>query len=428
VRGRIGVLSVIADLHFGGDENRLLSFARTVDSQRFDHRVVTLARQDPEMDRRRGSMRQQYADAGVDVIELGEPLANAPPLSLRALQVPRTGIRLWRVFRRLRRVIRERRIDAISIHLDPANPVGVLAAMATGARSIVTAYYVRSYTREPARVRVARRVTLSLADAIVTDSEARAREIRDWAYRRPRVAVIPNGIRPPATGRTAAEMRRWLGLPADRRTTVIGQVSSLIEYKGQSVLLHAARQVLDRDPQVAFLLVGFSRGGDAYRRRLERQAADLGIADRVRIASYPGPIGDIWAAIDIHVHASLFDSLPNAIIEGMSLAKPAVVTAVGGIPEMVEHERTGLVVPPGVPEALSQALLRVLSDRQLARRLGEAARQRYLERCRPETMARSLEELFAELVSCSGNQCAQRGIVSAEHAEWEPLAATRKEP
>src|SRR4029077_2272022 len=114
-------------------------------------------------------------------------------------------------------------------------------------RSIVTTYYVRNYMREPVRLRAARRVTLSLADAVVTDSEARSREIRDWVYRRPRVAVIPNGILPPATERTTADMRSALGLPADRRITVIGQVSSLIEYKGHAVLLEAARQVLDRD-------------------------------------------------------------------------------------------------------------------------------------------------------------------------------------
>jgi glycosyltransferase involved in cell wall biosynthesis len=396
---RIRILSLIDNLHFGGDENRLLAFAQTVDRRRFEHLIATVSRANPEVDRRCGGMRQQYADAGVEVISLDEELSTSPPLAIKALQLARTGMVSLRVLRRLSQLIRRLKIDLVSSHLNAANPVGVLAGLTTGARTVVTTYWVRKYTREPARLLAARRLTLSLADAVITDSEARSRDIKQWAYRRPRVAVIPNGIWPPATERTTLEIRRAFGLPTDSRVKVIGQVSSLVEYKGQSVLLDAARQVLDHDSQVAFLLVGYNRGGDDYRKRLERQAVDLGIADRVRIVSYPGYIGDVWKAIDIHVHASLFDSLPNAIIEGMSLAKPAVVTAVGGIAEMVEHEKTGLVIAPGRADELSRQLLRLLGDSETAQRLGAAARRRYQERCRPEIMTRRLEDLFTDLVA-----------------------------
>jgi glycosyltransferase involved in cell wall biosynthesis len=396
---RIGVLSLIDNLHFGGDENRLLVFAQTIDRRRFDHMVVTISSANTEVDQRCGGMRQQFLDAGVEVISLGEHLSNSAPLSIKAFQLARTGAVSLRVVQRLNSLIRQRKVDLISIHLNAANPVGVLAGMATGARSVVTTYSVRNYAKEPLRLLAAKQFTLGLADAVITDSEARSRDIKKWSYRRPRVAVIPNGIWPPTTARTAEEMRRLFGLPTDPQVTIIGQVSSLIEYKGQSVLLDAARAVIDRDSRVAFLLVGYSRGGDDYRKRLEKQAADLGIANRVRIISYPGHIGDVWKAIDIHVHASLFDSLPNAIIEGMSLGKPAVVTSVGGIPEMVEHEKTGLVVPPGDPQELSRQLLRLLRDRDSSRRFGEAARLRYEDRCRPEVMTARLENLFTEIVT-----------------------------
>jgi glycosyltransferase involved in cell wall biosynthesis len=396
---RVRILSLINNLHFGGDENRLLAFAQTVDRRRFDHLLVTLGEADAELDQRCGGMRQQFADAGVEVFALGERLSNRPPLPIKALQLTRTGLTSLRAIGRLSRLIRRQKIDVLSIHLNTANPVGVLAGLAAGARSVVTTYWVRSYLNEPTRLLAARQLTLGLADAVVTDSEARSRDIKRWAYRRPRVAVIPNGIRAPLSDKTRAEMRRTFGLPLDPRVKVIGQISSLIQYKGQSVLLEAARRILLEDAQVAFLLVGYSRGGDAYRKRLERQAVDLGIADRVRIVSYPGHIGDAWQAIDIHVHASLFDSLPNAIIEGMALGKPAVVTSVGGIPEMVEHEKTGLVVPPGDPQSLSRELLRLLNNPRTAEQLGAAARLRYEERCRPEIMTRKLEDLFVRLVA-----------------------------
>jgi glycosyltransferase involved in cell wall biosynthesis len=90
--------------------------------------------------------------------------------------------------------------------------------------------------------------------------------------------------------------------------------------------------------------------------------------------------------------------LPSAIIEGMSLGKPAVVTSVGGIPEIVENDKTGRLVPPGDSKALSTALLRLLREPERAKRLGEEAKKRYEELYRPETITRRLENLFADLI------------------------------
>jgi glycosyltransferase involved in cell wall biosynthesis len=175
---------------------------------------------------------------------------------------------------------------------------------------------------------------------------------------------------------------------------VVGQVSGIIPSKGHEVLLEAAARILEREAGVAFLFAGFPRGQDAHQRRLRERIRELGVSDRVRLAGYPGPIGDVWNVIDVHVHASLFDSLPNAIIEGMSLGKPAVVTAVGGIPEIVTHGETGLVVPPGDVDALEHAITRLLRSPDEAARLGAAARRRYEARLRPEHMTAAMEQLF----------------------------------
>src|SRR5205814_3717779 len=92
------------------------------------------------------------------------------------------------------------------------------------------------------------------------------------------------------------------------------------------------------------------------------------------------------------------DSLPNAIIESMSLGKPAVVTAVGGVPDAVSNGETGLVVPPGDAQALAGALIQVLQNPSLANRLGRAAMSRHHERYRPELMARKLESCFVDVI------------------------------
>jgi glycosyltransferase involved in cell wall biosynthesis len=194
------------------------------------------------------------------------------------------------------------------------------------------------------------------------------------------------------------EARRRFGLPDDTRTRIIGQIGRLIEAKGQTILLHAAKKILNQGSNVAFLMIGYAVNRQ-YRDTLIQLAHQLGIADHVRIVSYPGSIGDAWKAIDVHVHPSLFDSQPISVIEGMSLGKPAVVTSVGGLPEMVEHGRTGLLIPPGDPDALCAAVLQLLQDPALPIRLGSAARERYAQRHRPEVMARALEKVFLEMIN-----------------------------
>jgi glycosyltransferase involved in cell wall biosynthesis len=218
--------------------------------------------------------------------------------------------------------------------------------------------------------------------------------------RRPeaQVKVIPNGIEPPRALRSRPEMRKALGLPDDPRVRIIGQIATLLPTKGQDVLLEAAKIVLAQEPDVAFALVGYPRGG-SYADDLQQQAMRLGINDRVRICGYPGNIGDVWKVIDIHTHPTQLDSLPQAIMEAMSLGLPSVVTPTGGIATMVDHDRTGLIVPPRDPVALADALLRLLREPETASRLGRAAQERYRERYTTAIMTSALENTFAGLTS-----------------------------
>jgi glycosyltransferase involved in cell wall biosynthesis len=191
-------------------------------------------------------------------------------------------------------------------------------------------------------------------------------------------------------------MRRFFGLPDTPAIQVIGQVSRLVPYKGHRVLLKAARMVVDEEPRAMFLLCGYSNPPE-YADELRREATELGIGDRVRIASYAGPIGDVWTSIDIHVHASERDSSPIAIHESMALGLPVVTTDVGGVRELVYDEETGLVVNQGDAHTLATALLRILRNSELARSLGTKAKARFCMQYQAATMTRRLEDLFAEL-------------------------------
>jgi glycosyltransferase involved in cell wall biosynthesis len=400
---RVRVLSIIDDLGFGGDENRLLSFATTIDRERFEHRVVTV--QPPDSSRSESwAMHQHYNAAGVRPSSLrGVP---GPPVTAarNALHVVGAARRLLHKVNDLRRVLREWRADVIDAHLEPAALVSVLAGAASRTATAVTLYSPVPLTPSPLWP-VVGHLVMGMASVIVTDSQARRQDITRWMRRPQRpVLVVPNGIAPPQAARPADEIRAELGIPRDPGIRVIGQVAGLAKHKGHVDLLEAARRVLALAPSTMFLLVGFPKGDVTYRQRLERTIREQGLGDRIRIVSYPGPIGDVWKVIDIQVHASTYDSLPNALIEGMALAKPIVATTVGGVPDMLKHLESALLVPPHDPGAIASALLRLVRDPALAARLGAAAHRRYRAGYQPAVMTRALEGCFAELATRRGRR------------------------
>jgi len=390
---RLRVLSLINELHYvGGGENRLFSFALTVDRSRIDHTVASFRSDDSD---KHPYFPARLQAAGVSVRTFGIGPASAAG---ERRNIVRGTLNLSRKIKWLSHLIRELEIDLVDAHLDPAILVGVLSGLLTRVRKVVTVYEAQPFPPSTLRT-LSRRITFRLADAIITDSQARSDDIRTVIGRtKRRIAVIPNGIPPPIPNLPSDQMRRMLNIPGGDETIVIGQVSRLVPFKGHSVLLDAARTVVDKHSNAFFLVIGYE-ADKGYKEKLVQQAAALGLSDRVRITGYAGPIGDVWQLIDLHVHASLFDSLPNAIIEGMSLHKPAVVTAVGGIPEAVEHDVTGLIVPPGNTEALSAALLKLLREPETAGKLGNAAYKRYEERYRAEIMSAKLQDFFEDVVS-----------------------------
>ena len=391
----IRVLTVIGDLHYGGGESRILQIARAVDGKRFDHRVLTIYKPDPDCDRDFGPMRDDFERAGIELINLGiERTRSSIPQPLRTAQtanIVRTAIQELRSF------LVSEQIDLVDAHIDSGTLVGLPAAHFAGVPSVVTLYATRPFKLFAFSSQI-HRWAIRRTAAVITDSRATAQALRTFAgLSADHVRVIPNGLRLDPPSRTRADVLAEWNIP--ETATVIGKLGGYVPFKGHRVLLDAAQTFLARFPRAYLVCVGFARTDPEYPKILEEHARKLGIADRVRLTSYSGNIADVWNAIDLHVHASLMESLPNAIIEGMSLGKPAVVTEVGGIPDLVEHGRTGLVVKPDDAAALNTAVSWLLEDRSYAARLGRAAHARYLETCTPEVVTRQVEECWTE---CAG--------------------------
>lgn len=168
--------------------------------------------------------------------------------------------------------------------------------------------------------------------------------------------------------------------------------------KGHEDFLAAARIVLDQRPDARFLLVGRGWGsrGEEHRRDIQRLAERLGIDRAVIFTGHRSDVPDILATVDVSVQCSLTENY-GGTIESLLMSAPTIATRIGGMPETVHDEETGLLVPPCDANALAAAMLRLLGDRSLAKQLGQRGREAMLERFTTERTVAAVDSLYREL-------------------------------
>ena len=177
-------------------------------------------------------------------------------------------------------------------------------------------------------------------------------------------------------------------------------VARLIRGKGLDVLLDALH-LLERRGLAAELVIA---GEGPDRSRLERRVRELGLEDRVRLAGAVGQdrIRDLYAEAQVFCLPSFSEGVPVVLMEAMAMGVPVVATRITGVPELVDEGRSGLLVPPGRPDALADSLARVLSaDREQLRTMGAAGRRRVCDEFGYERSAERLLTLFASSLGYS---------------------------
>ena len=232
----------------------------------------------------------------------------------------------------------------------------------------------------------------SLARVIIVNSQAVGRRFA-WVPAG-RLRCIYNGVdlarfapRVPPGG-----LRRALGLPEDGHVVV--SVGRFVPYKGYEYLLEAARLVAATLPEVHWVLVGEGE----LRERLEQRCGDLHLERIVHFAGWREDIPEILAMADLFVLPSLREHFGRVLIEAMAMGKAVVATDEGGVPEVVIHGETGLLVPPAQPAPFATAVLALLKDPAKAARLGNAGRQRAEQVFSLGRHVEAVEALYQELL------------------------------
>ena len=248
-------------------------------------------------------------------------------------------------------------------------------------------------------------VTTRLSDACVHITHATLQSFRDTTpallQRGVLRRMIPNGIDARRVAEAAANTdrrakRASLGVPED--AVVIGNVGRLADQKGQEYLIRAMPEVIAKEPRAHLVIVGWGPL-EAELRALTKQ---LGIEARVTFAGKRLDVDELLGTFDVFAFSSVHEGQGIAILEAMAASLPLVATAVDGIPDMVKHEETGLLVPSRDPGALAAAILRLREDRALAERTTAAAKKLVFDRFSIEAAAQAYDDLYEELLAKKG--------------------------
>ena len=185
--------------------------------------------------------------------------------------------------------------------------------------------------------------------------------------------------------------RHELGIADDE--IVFGTNARLHVQKGHTYFIEAIKKIVPRFPKVRFLWAG----DGPLRESLEQEVKEAGLEQHVQFLGFRNDIVDLLSAYDIYVLPSLWEGLPNQVLEAMSCGKGVIATAVDGTVEAVDQDKTGLLVPSKNPAALADALLKVLENPILLKNFGAASRKRIEAEFTIEGEIQKFETLFESL-------------------------------
>jgi glycosyltransferase involved in cell wall biosynthesis len=370
--GRIKLAHVITELVVGGAVDNTLLSAAGMDRRRWEVHVV--GGPGDWVDRARASSERVYV-----LPSLVRPIR--PGTDARALLD-------------LAALMRRERYDVVHTHSSKAGLLGRLAARLAGVEVVVHTIHgfpFNDQTLSP-RVREAllwsERLAARVTDRLIAVAEPNVGEAeRRGITAAGSIEVVHSGIDLRRFERLPDrdEARRRLGLPED--APVVGTVGRLHDCNAPDVFVRAAHGVLAAWPEARVVIVGDGPLAEATR-------AATGGDRRFLMLGHREDVPSILPALDVFAFPILWGGLGRSLTEAMIVGLPVVASAVNGVPEIVEHERTGLLVPPGDVAALAGGMIRLLGDRALAGQLGRAARARVVPAFGADVMVEQLSALY----------------------------------
>lgn len=370
-RPPVTVLHLISRLPPGGVENQLRKVVRLYDRRRFRPIVCCL--------KEKGEVGEAIERDGTPVVVLNRMQGH--PFDVRLVFL-------------LRRLMKEHRVTIVRTHQFHANLYGRIAAIWAGVPILLPSFH-NTYARRKRHRSLLNWLLARWTDRLITVSEAVKRDLVRYDHLpEGKIKVVHNGcdidrfMKPSLKN----DLRAAWKIPSD--APVIGTVGRLAKEKGQTILIQAVSLLRSDFPNLRILLVG--EGPE--RETLEKEAARLGLGDRVLFTGLQREIPAFLALMDLFAFPSLNEGFPNALLEAMAAGKPVIASDIPENAEILSSEKIGLRVPPNDAKTLAEQIRFLLKSPDGARAMGKRAQEWVASRFTDAKMMEEIQGLYKSLL------------------------------
>lgn len=363
----IKVIQLVEDLKVGGQEKVIASLARGLDPKKFDVEIWCLARG--------GAVADWLRRAGCSVSILNLSTYHRP------LNIARLALRL-----------RRSRVDIVHTHGNFAGTFGRLAAILACIRKVVAHVHTSDFSLSRRHILIEKFLARFTRHIICV-----SRSVQDFVRYNENIpaektGVIFNGVPRPSKLEDKPISRSTWGFSA--QDNVIVSVGSLVENKGTRILIDAVRTRVPAYPSLRLLIVG----DGPLRSALEEQVGRADLSAHVKFTGIVKNIHPVLALADIFALPTLYrEGLSLAVLEAMQQGLPVIASRIGGVCEAVEHNRSGLLVPPNDAGALGDAIASLSVDKKLRSAMGAEGKKRYEDQFREDQMVARIESIYLKV-------------------------------
>jgi glycosyltransferase involved in cell wall biosynthesis len=363
------VLILIDILHPSGAENMAINIAvKLKDSSAYSPFVCAT--------RSGGVLEDKLRDSDIEYIVLG-----------------RNQSYEFHKFLPLRRIIRDKNVKILHAHKIGSNLWGSLLGSILGL-PVISHFHAHHKSLESLNNLVAAKIINRFSSKIISISKyEKKRLINEEGITPSKIVTIYNGI-DYSKYRSISDLDLKKRLDIRTETPLVGFVAAFRQQKNHELLMLTAREVLKKNPEVIFLLVG---DGET-RGKIERMAGELGIERNCRFTGFRNDIPDLISIFNVAVLSSHWEGLPLAVLEYMASSKPVVCTDVSGLSELVEDGVNGFLVKPGDYQEFSDKINTLLNDEELAYKMGKNGFYTVKNNFSEDMMMERIESLYDEIL------------------------------
>lgn len=359
------IVEIVNTLEVGGTERLVVDLSSALQARGHELTVVCL--------RTSGALSPALDRAGIEIVALGK--SDGPSL-------PTVG--------RLKRLLRQKQIDAVHTHNPLVHHYGVVGGRLAGVPAVVnTIHGIANISEKIGPKEALYSLSCRLSDSVVAVCAMAYRTFaRGKVIPRAKLVTINNGI----------PLEPFLTIPPrdSDGTFVFGIVGRLVPVKDHKTLLEAFAELSRSFPAARLEVLG----DGPLRETLERQAAERGIADKVRFHGYSNDVAGFLRRIDTFVLCSVSEGLPLGVLEAMAAGRPVVGTTVGGLPDLIQDGQCGWTCPPSSPSELAAAMRKAMATPAEERvQMGLRGREHAATNYSLAQMAEGHEALFERIVA-----------------------------